>query len=98
MVKFLCKYRRAEIAAQFAKISLLVSEPRYVCSSCARSASDKAYLCKPCALSVKGKEATSRQPLHPTAPDGSEGDGAMPPLPVKKKQAKQLEKAGQEEK
>lgn len=50
MAKSLCKYRRVEIVDQFATISKIVSEPKFVCSSCARSASDKAYLCKPSAL------------------------------------------------
>ncbi|MCW8331118.1 hypothetical protein MD588_20180 [Photobacterium sp. SDRW27] len=53
MAKSLCKYRRVEIADQFAMISKLVSEPKYICSSCARSASDKAYLCKPSALKAR---------------------------------------------
>ncbi|WP_299019885.1 hypothetical protein [uncultured Photobacterium sp.] len=53
MAKSLCKYSRVEIADKFAIISKIVSEPRFVCSSCARAASDKAYLCKPSALRVK---------------------------------------------
>ena len=97
MAKSLCKYRRVEIADQFAKISRLVSEPRYICSSCARSASDKAYLCKPSALSAreatKGKETTaSCRPVNPAPPGRSEGEEAMPPLAATKKQLKQLKK------
>lgn len=53
MAKSLCKYRRVEIADKFAVISKIVSEPQFVCSSCARVASDKAYLCKPSALKVR---------------------------------------------
>lgn len=51
MGKSLCKYRRTEIADQFAKISKIVSEPKFMCSSCARVASDKVYLCHPSSLS-----------------------------------------------
>ncbi|GHA61205.1 hypothetical protein ACFFLZ_19405 [Photobacterium aphoticum] len=51
MAKSLCKYRRVELADQFATISQIVSVPNYMCSSCARVAAKKAYLCKPCALS-----------------------------------------------
>ncbi|MGF1693318.1 hypothetical protein [Photobacterium kagoshimensis] len=50
MAKSLCKYRRVEIADKIAIISKIVSEPNYMCSSCARVASDKVYLCKPSAL------------------------------------------------
>jgi len=50
VAKSLCKYRRVEIVDQFATISKIVSEPKFVCSSCARSASSKDYLCKPSAL------------------------------------------------
>ncbi|MGR5065893.1 hypothetical protein [Photobacterium sp. DNB22_13_2] len=50
MAKSLCKYRRVEIAAQFSTISRMVSTANYMCSSCARVASEKGYLCKPSAL------------------------------------------------
>lgn len=50
MVKSLCKYRRAEIADQFAMITKIVSEPTFICASCTRVASDKNYLCKPSRL------------------------------------------------
>lgn len=50
MVKSLCKYRRAEIADQFATITKIVSEPKFICTSCTRVASDKDYLCKPSRL------------------------------------------------
>lgn len=59
MARSLCKYRRVEIADQFAMISKLVSEPKFICSSCARSASDKAYLCKPSALKARTLTAVS---------------------------------------
>ncbi|MGF1715210.1 hypothetical protein [Photobacterium chitinilyticum] len=71
MAKSLCKYRRVEIADQFATISKIVSEPKFVCSSCARSASNKDYLCKPSALartrtlaaiSTATSEATQKMP------------------------------------
>ncbi|MCQ1057881.1 hypothetical protein ACQKPX_20500 [Photobacterium sp. DNB23_23_1] len=50
MAKSLCKYRRVEITAQFSTISRMVSTANYMCSSCARVASEKGYLCKPSAL------------------------------------------------
>ncbi|MGF1872710.1 hypothetical protein [Photobacterium indicum] len=50
MTKTLCKFRRIEIADKFSTITSIISQPKYVCSSCARSANDKAYLCKPSAL------------------------------------------------
>ncbi|MEC6832843.1 hypothetical protein VXS06_13835 [Photobacterium toruni] len=50
MVKSLCKYRRAEIADQFAMITKIVSEPTFICASCTRVASDQRYLCKPSRL------------------------------------------------
>ncbi|UTV27684.1 hypothetical protein [Photobacterium atrarenae] len=52
MAKSLCKYRRAEIGDQFAQISRIVSEPKFVCRSCARSASEKGYLCKPSSIQL----------------------------------------------
>ena len=59
MVKSLCKYRRAEIADQFATITKIVSEPKFICASCTRVASDKDYLCKPSRLT----NATSAAPI-----------------------------------
>jgi hypothetical protein len=64
MAKSLCKYRRVEIADQFANISKIVRTPNFVCSSCARSASSKDYLCKPSAL----KKAASLAPVPKEAP------------------------------
>lgn len=60
MAKTLCKYRRTEIADQFATISKIVSEPNYMCASCTRVANDKMYLCKPSRLTnaVMGKAKT----------------------------------------
>ncbi|WP_318478906.1 hypothetical protein [Photobacterium leiognathi] len=60
MAKTLCKYRRAEIADQFATISKIVSEPNYMCASCTRVASDKEYLCKPSRLTSAVKAAPRR--------------------------------------
>ncbi|KLV06070.1 MULTISPECIES: hypothetical protein [Photobacterium] len=54
MARTLCKYRRAEIADKFTTISQIVSLPKYVCRSCARSASEKSYLCKPSTLQLPG--------------------------------------------
>ena len=57
MAKSLCKYRRVEIADQFSTITRIVSTANYMCSSCARVASEKAYLCKPSALKRPGEMA-----------------------------------------
>lgn len=103
MAKSLCKYRRVEIADQFAKISSLVSEPRFVCSSCARAASDKAYLCKPTAL--KGRPAAKAPEPSPAqalaAPVNNRPEAVLPagsgtgstvqlPVPLTKKQAQKI--------
>ncbi|PSV42724.1 hypothetical protein [Photobacterium indicum] len=67
MTKTLCKFRRIEIADKFSTITSIISQPKYVCSSCARSANDKAYLCKPSALGklTKSKPA-NRVPVAVT--------------------------------
>lgn len=51
MAKRLCKLRRHDIADSLGEISRLVSEPQYLCRSCARSSSEKSSLCKPLAIS-----------------------------------------------
>ncbi|MDX1303927.1 hypothetical protein [Photobacterium sp.] len=74
MAKSLCKYRRVEIAAQIAAITRIVSDPEYICSSCARAASDKAYLCKPSAISVN-----RGQPANVTSvKNAAEADPILP--------------------
>lgn len=61
MAKSLCKYRRAEIGDQFVQISRIVSAPKFVCRSCARSASEKGYLCKPSSIQLpKGGSAVAK--------------------------------------
>lgn len=50
MAKSLCKYNRHSIASNMGTIHQIISSPKYVCSSCARSASDSEYLCKPSPL------------------------------------------------
>ncbi|KJG13333.1 hypothetical protein [Photobacterium iliopiscarium] len=66
MVKSLCKYRRAEIADQFAMITKIVSEPTFICASCTRVASDKNYLCKPSRLTNTAPSTAAT--LTPIAP------------------------------
>ena len=66
MVKSLCKYRRAEIADQFAMITKIVSEPTFICASCTRVASDKNYLCKPSRLTNTAPSPAAT--LTPIAP------------------------------
>ncbi|WP_318444496.1 hypothetical protein [Photobacterium leiognathi] len=68
MAKTLCKYRRAEIADQFATISKIVSEPNYMCASCTRVASDKDYLCKPSRLTSAVKARRVAKLAVPPAP------------------------------
>ncbi|MGF1759006.1 hypothetical protein L4D76_13930 [Photobacterium sagamiensis] len=74
MAKSLCKYRRVEIAAQIAAITCIVSAPKYICTSCARVASDKAYLCKPSAISLKRVQPANVTPVKITA----EADPILP--------------------
>ncbi|MCG7498881.1 hypothetical protein MHO82_18615 [Vibrio sp. Of7-15] len=50
MAKSLCKYNRHSIASNMGTIHQIISSPKYVCSSCARSASGSEYLCKPSPL------------------------------------------------
>ncbi|MDO6708273.1 hypothetical protein [Photobacterium sp. 1_MG-2023] len=50
MSKSLCKYRRAEISDKAAAIGALVSQPRFLCRSCARVSNTKGALCKPMGL------------------------------------------------
>ncbi|MEC6883735.1 hypothetical protein C9I86_16090 [Photobacterium sp. NCIMB 13483] len=69
MVKSLCKYRRAEIADQFATITKIVSEPTFICASCTRVASDKNYLCKPSRLTnTVSATAATLTPMPTPAP------------------------------
>lgn len=55
MAKSLCKYRSAEIAERFPQICQIIGTPKYVCTSCARAASDKGHLCKPLAIKKTDK-------------------------------------------
>ncbi|MCD9553734.1 hypothetical protein GLP31_14780 [Photobacterium carnosum] len=67
MVKSLCKYRRAEIADQFATIIKIVSEPKFICATCTRVASDKDYLCKPSRLTnTASSTAATLTPIVPS--------------------------------
>ncbi|MGF1683055.1 hypothetical protein [Photobacterium minamisatsumaniensis] len=98
MAKSLCKYRRIEIADKFAEISKIVSTPNFICSSCARVASDKTYLCKPSALTSQlttspiadSAVSKSEVQVHLSALEQIEQtESAISPV-VTKKQAKQL--------
>lgn len=79
MAKSLCKYRRAEIGDQFVQISRIVSAPKFVCRSCARSASEKGYLCKPSSIQLP-KPSVPKAGLSTSAAVAS-GSGAAP-VPV----------------
>ncbi|MDK9737851.1 hypothetical protein KI655_11095 [Vibrio sp. D404a] len=50
MAKRFCKLNRRDISEHLGEIHRLVSEPKFVCRSCARSSADKANLCKPAAI------------------------------------------------
>ena len=50
MAKRFCKLNRRDITEHLGEIHRLVSEPKFVCRSCARSSADKANLCKPAAI------------------------------------------------
>lgn len=50
MAKRFCKLNRRDITEHLGEIHRLVSEPKFVCRSCARSSADKANLCKPDAI------------------------------------------------
>ncbi|MGR5080434.1 hypothetical protein [Photobacterium swingsii] len=104
MAKSLCKYRRVEIADKIAIISKIVSEPNYMCSSCARVASEKVYLCKPSALVsqarlAKVQPASSMSTIVPemtalTEPEPqSDGDLGKKVTKLAKKKAKRLKQA-----
>ena len=50
MAKRFCKLNRRDITEHLGEIHNLVTEPKFVCRSCARSSADKANLCKPSAI------------------------------------------------
>lgn len=50
MAKRFCKLNRRDITEHLGEIHSLVTEPKFVCRSCARSSSDQANLCKPTAI------------------------------------------------
>ena len=50
MAKRFCKLNRRDITEHLGEIHSLVTEPKFVCRSCARSSADKDNLCKPAAI------------------------------------------------
>ncbi|WP_394249532.1 hypothetical protein [Vibrio profundi] len=50
MAKRFCKLNRRDITEHLGEIHSLVTQPKFVCRSCARSSSDKDNLCKPAAI------------------------------------------------
>jgi hypothetical protein len=50
MAKHFCKLNCRDITEHLAEIYSLVTEPKFVCRSCARSSADQANLCKPTAI------------------------------------------------
>ncbi|WP_299692887.1 hypothetical protein [uncultured Vibrio sp.] len=54
MAKRFCKLNRRDITEHLGEIHSLVTEPKFVCRSCARSSADEANLCKPAAIPPLG--------------------------------------------
>lgn len=54
MAKRFCKLNRRDITEHLGEIHSLVTEPKFVCRSCARSSADEANLCKPTAIPPLG--------------------------------------------
>lgn len=79
MAKSLCKYRRAEIGDQFVQISRIVSAPKFVCRSCARSASEKGYLCKPSSIQLPKPSTPVPKAGLTTSAAVASGSGASVP-------------------
>ena len=59
MAKRFCKLNRRDITEHLGEIHNLVTEPKFVCRSCARSSADKANLCKPSAIPPVGCQTKS---------------------------------------
>ena len=45
--KHLCKYGKKDVEANLKEISLLVNEPKFICSKCARAANIAEIVCHP---------------------------------------------------
>jgi hypothetical protein len=56
VAKRLCDWTKKEIKKHFEEVCEVVSEPRYVCRECARSASQPQYLCEPKKMEPPKKE------------------------------------------
>ncbi len=54
MAKRFCKLNRRDITEHLGEIHSLVTQPKFVCRSCARSSADEANLCKPTAIPPLG--------------------------------------------
>ncbi|MFA0077286.1 hypothetical protein AB4427_03915 [Vibrio artabrorum] len=50
MAKRLCKLNRRDITEHLGEIHRLVTQPKFVCQSCARSSANEVNLCKPIAI------------------------------------------------
>ncbi len=57
MAKRFCKLNRRDITEHLGEIHSLVTEPKFVCRSCARSSADQANLCKPTAIPPLGYQS-----------------------------------------
>ncbi|WP_157372041.1 hypothetical protein [Vibrio sp. MEBiC08052] len=61
MSKRLCKFDRREIRHTLGDIHHLVSAPKFLCLSCARSANQRFSLCKPVELTTSHQSITSEK-------------------------------------
>jgi len=58
-IKKLCDLNKDKIKNNFAEITELVANPKFICRKCARAANSKKHLCKPEAIEGIKKEQAS---------------------------------------
>ncbi len=46
----LCDWSRKKIEKQFAELTAIVAQPKFICKKCGRASSEKKRLCKPAAI------------------------------------------------
>ncbi len=90
MAQRLCKLSRHDITASLSDIHRIVTEPKYLCRSCARSSADKNRLCKPEALSVSAPKLKTEAQVDLSSKSALKV--AKKTLKAQKKYQKKLEK------
>ncbi len=88
MSKRLCKMNHRDIRDGLGQIHQLVAQPKFVCSSCARSANDKSSLCKPCLIPEQARNPGAAVDIVTLAPKPC----TNPEKSVSKKALKQAKK------